>query len=93
MANAEKSRAASRIDLLIANLILPRVGGIELAEELRSTYPQMRMLFIAGNPEDAMVHYGIQGAGLPVIQKPFTPELLASRVREELDRPADETRR
>jgi nitrogen-specific signal transduction histidine kinase/CheY-like chemotaxis protein len=82
-------RAASRIDLLIADLILPRVGGIELAEELQASHPEMRMLFISGNTEDAMVHYSDVGTGLPFILKPLTPELLATKVRMELDRTAD----
>lgn len=82
-------RTAYRIDLLVADLILPRVGGIELAEELQTSRPEMRMLFISGNTEDASVHYSIRGTGLPFIQKPLTPELLANKVRQELDRTAD----
>lgn len=85
-------RTICRIDLLIANLVLPRVGGIELAEELQGSRPEMRMLFISGNTEDAAVRYGVQGAGLPFIQKPLTSEMLANRVRQELDRTADTIR-
>ncbi|HXX67492.1 MAG TPA: response regulator [Polyangiaceae bacterium] len=81
-------RTASRIDLLITDLVLPRVGGIELAEELQSSRPEMRILFISGSTEDASIH-GVHGTGLPFVQKPLTPELLATKVRQELDRTAD----
>lgn len=82
-------RTASRIDLLITDLVLPRVGGMELAEELQASRPEMRILFISGNSEDVSAHCESHGTGLPFIQKPLTPELLATKVRQELDRTAD----
>ncbi|MGH9519278.1 MAG: response regulator, partial [Terriglobales bacterium] len=63
---------------------MPGMDGRRLAEQLAQRHPDLRVLFISGYPERAAVH-GKLVPGLPFIQKPFTPEALARKVREVLD--------
>ena len=72
-------------DLLITDVVMPKIGGRELAEKFAKTYPQMRVLFISGYTDDAIVRHGVIEAGTYFLQKPFTPNTLAHKVREILN--------
>ncbi|MFL5310763.1 MAG: hypothetical protein ACJ79H_09965 [Myxococcales bacterium] len=61
------------------------MGGPLLAEKLIALRPSVRMLFMSGYTDDAIVRHGILEAGVAFLQKPFVPEVLARRVREALD--------
>ena len=68
---------------------MPRMNGKEVAERLRSIYPEMRVLYVSGYTADAIDQHGVLETGIQFLQKPFTPLVLANRVRELLDsRPA-----
>jgi two-component system, cell cycle sensor histidine kinase and response regulator CckA len=73
------------IELLITDMVMPQMGGIELAEQLRAMWPDMRILFISGyaDPVDARDLLALEGEFL---QKPFLPRTLAIKVRELLDK-------
>ncbi len=74
-----------RIHLLLTDVVMPRMNGPELAKRLGSLYPEMKMLFMSGYAGDAIVHHGVLDEGVNYIQKPFTTQGLAKKVREILD--------
>jgi CheY-like chemotaxis protein len=76
---------SGRIDLLATDVVLPRKGGREVAERLTALWPGLKVLFLSGYTEDAVVRHGILEAQVAFLQKPFTPALLAAKVREVLD--------
>ena len=75
---------ANPIDLLITDLVMPGIGGRELAEALRRTAPRMRVLYISGYAEHAITGHGMLSPGLSFLSKPFSPARLADKVRETL---------
>jgi PAS domain S-box-containing protein len=77
------AESAGRIDLLITDVVMPRMTGRELADRLRATAPSMRVLFMSGYPGSL----GDQlGRNVDLLEKPFTSLTLVSRVRQALDR-------
>jgi len=78
---------AGAIHLLITDVVMPRLGGRELAQELAEARPDMKVLFMSGYTDDEMVRSGVLRAEAAFIQKPFTPEELGRKVREVLDAP------
>jgi PAS domain S-box-containing protein len=73
------------IDLLVSDLCMPKMGGIELAAQLKGSRPEVRVLFVSGYPGDDVVEKPVASAGAPILQKPFDMRYLASAVRCVLD--------
>jgi len=79
------SQYPNRIHLLVTDVVMPQMSGKELADDLMQTHPNVKVLFMSGYSENAMVEQGILNSGHTFIQKPFTPEVLARKIRETLD--------
>jgi CheY-like chemotaxis protein len=80
-------QAAEQIDLLLTDVIMPGMSGREVALLLGPAHPHMRVLFVSGYTDESIVHEGILEPGIAFLQKPFTAEALARKVREVLDAP------
>jgi PAS domain S-box-containing protein len=81
---AEK-RVGEEIHLILTDVVMPGMIGRELAERLHSLFPKMKVLYMSGYTNSAIVHHGLLEEGMNYIQKPFTLEGLAGKVREVLD--------
>ncbi len=70
------------LDLLVTDVIMPKLGGRELAGKLESSHPELRVLFISGYTENAAIQLGTLSVGSNHLAKPFSPDTLARKVSE-----------
>jgi CheY-like chemotaxis protein len=73
------------IDLLITDVVMPKLSGKEVADQLRAVHPETKVLFMSGYTDEAIVHHGIVDSGIDFIQKPFSERALAQKIRDVLD--------
>ena len=79
------TRHARPPDLLVTDVVMPGMSGRELANALRKLYPTLRVLFVSGYTDDALLKRGVMEAREALLAKPFLPRELAARVRQMLD--------
>jgi DNA-binding NtrC family response regulator len=90
---AENSREAERlsvehageIQLLLTDIVMPGTGGRELAQRILAKNPQARVLYMSGYTDNVLAQGGVLERGVSFLQKPFTPAVLAQKVRDVLD--------
>jgi two-component system cell cycle sensor histidine kinase/response regulator CckA len=73
-----------KIDLLLSDVVMPELGGRELAERILAIRPDIKVLFMSGHTQDLILKEGVN-AGTPFLPKPFAPTDLAHKVRQVLD--------
>jgi two-component system, cell cycle sensor histidine kinase and response regulator CckA len=73
------------IELLITDVVMPGMSGGDLSKTLAETYPEIKVLYMSGYTDDAVVRHGVLEEGTAFLQKPFSPDSLAHKVRAVLD--------
>jgi signal transduction histidine kinase len=77
------------ISLVLSDVIMPVMGGKVMAEWLKTTYPDLKILFTSGYTDDAISHHEVLQAGVAFLPKPYTPATLAHKIRAMLDDQSD----
>ncbi len=76
-----------QIDLMVTDVIMPGMSGKELYEQLSRLMPGLRVLYVSGYTDNAIVHYGVLEPGTNFLQKPFKPDALIKKIRQTLEKP------
>jgi CheY-like chemotaxis protein len=79
------AQSLDSLDLLISDVVLPGPSGVEVAAAIAELHPGVEVLYTSGYTNDAVVRHGVQAGSVALLQKPYTREALAVRVRRLLD--------
>ncbi len=91
LALVDAAQHGRHVDLLLTDVIMPGMSGRELAAELMARRPALRVLFMSGYTDDAVVRHGMLEPGLAYLEKPFRPPTLLRKVREVLQTTPENT--
>jgi len=89
-ANGPEALRAARahpgpIQAMVRDVVMPRMSGRQLADELRRDMPEIKVLYVSGYNDDPVVHQAMLENGTAFLQKPFTPSVLTRKLREVLE--------
>jgi len=73
------------IRLVVTDVVMPQMGGLAMAEWLKATDPELKILFTSSYTDEAIAKHGVLDAGMAFLPKPYTPAMLAGKVRAMLD--------
>jgi PAS domain S-box-containing protein len=76
---------ALELDLVLTDVIMPKMSGKELADHIKRAHPALKILFMSGYTDDALAHHGVLEPGISFLEKPFSPARLTRKVRQVLD--------
>jgi CheY-like chemotaxis protein len=74
------------LDLILTDVVMPNIGGLELVRQLKTSSPDLKVLYMSGYTDDAVVRHGLIDSEVAFIQKPYTPQVLLHKVRQILDK-------
>lgn len=72
----------SKIDLLVTDVVMPGIGGKALAEQIQARIPDLKVLYISGYPDEAVVHHGVLDEGVAFLQKPFSAKAFIEKIQQ-----------
>jgi two-component system cell cycle sensor histidine kinase/response regulator CckA len=78
-------RHGDAIDLLLTDVVMPGGSGREVAMQVSQTRPQIKLIYMSGYTDDAVVRHGVLHREAHFLQKPFTPSVLTRKIRQVLD--------
>jgi len=81
----ELSEGDASIDVVLTDVVMPRVSGPELTRQLVERRPLLKVIYMSGYTDDAIVHHGILEPGISFVNKPFSSETLGRKIRQALD--------
>ena len=76
---------AKPIDLLLTDVVMPGMTGVELSKRMKALAPGLRVMFASGYADSVILRHGVLERGVNLLAKPYSPTVLGAKVREALD--------